>query len=508
MYKEVYGVIEITQNEIKFAVGVFRDNRGLKVIFKERIKGNWLTEDDEIIDVNRVSQRLKKLINSYNISFRDKIKRVSVIFPSKTLQIKDSTSNVFLNHPENIVRHEHINNLYRDANRINFDDRNVVINIKPYLFYLNNQIQTGVVPLNATNVSSITMMAKIYTVSKKVHNSFVELLKNLEVEKLIFSTDVYSIARQINSEISFKENFVTINWGWNTVDIGYFCKEALVKKESINSGIKNIIDSLSKRINSKFEVANKYIFKLLDFSTNNNSDSTIYRKYVNSEKRLSELTAEQIKNAVLEEINWIIDKADSCIEKEFKESKNFKIHHVGKMTEIAGFEKILQRSKFKSISSVYYSLVTGASEIWLTSICGMIKLSRINNKNSSEILTSNDCIKKQNHMGIKYPSPSLNPNYHDYNQLNRGTLDPRALNQAQRSIVNRNINNMNTRPFNNGVHMQKNLQNNLNFQQNNNNLVQNNHSWQNYNHYQNDSSFKNNNGQIGNGFLENEQKNR
>ncbi|ASP28010.1 cell division protein FtsA [Spiroplasma corruscae] len=503
MFKEVYAVLEVQRDEIKFAVGIFRDNRGLKVVYKERVKGTWLTDEDEIIDINRVSQKLRKAINSYNANFKDKLVRISVVLPSKTLQIKDVSSHIIVNFP-NIVTHEHIRLLHSEANKINFDKRNVMINIKPYNFIIDNQFEFGITPINAPNVHSITMLAKIYTVNQKVYKSFKEVIKQSDIDSLLITSDMFSIARQINSEASFKENFITINWGKNQTDIGYFCKETLVKKETVSFGIKDIISNIATKLNCKNDVAEKYIFKLLDFSSNDQNESIIYRKYISKDKLLSELTASQIKNLVIEELNWIVDKTDACIENELKESiHGFKILHVGKMTEIAGFEKILQRSKFKNNASVYYSLVTGASEIWLTSICGMIKMVRIYNKNSDKLITSNLEIDKSQIM-----QPLNNQNLNINNQFNRGIVNPRILKQVQRNYVQRNHNNIGSKTQNNGLHFQRNMQNNANFSHFNANLGQNNHSWQNNNQVDKSYGYQNNGVPINNEFMNDKTKNR
>ncbi|ALX70503.1 hypothetical protein [Spiroplasma turonicum] len=504
MFKEVYAVFEVTKTELKFAVGVFRDNTGLKVICKERIKGKWLTDEDEIIDVFRVSTRLKKFVSNYNVSFNSKLQRICIVFPSNTLLIKDAVANILLNKTENIVTVNHINNLYEQARRINFDDRNIVINLKPYLFSINNHIKSAIPPINATNVNSVSMNAKVYTINKKVYNSFLSVLEHAGLEKLTLSFDVYTIARQINDDRTFKDNFITINWGYNNIDISYFCKETLIKKESINFGIENIIQNLATKINSKFEVANKYIFKLLDFSSKDKEDSVIYRKYIASEKKLYELKPSDLKTYVTEEINYVIDKVDNYISKELQFLKSARIIHVGKMTEIAGFEKILQRSKYKVISSIYYSLVTGASEIWLTSMCGMIKLSRINNKNSSEIITSNGRFKKQI-LFNDYNFPKVNHNVVNpqLNGHNRVIVDPRIINNNQRVMINKNSHLLNQRMQYN---QQKSFQNNNNYVPNANKLVQNNHSWESINNF--NSNYQNGNGPISEEYTYEKQKNR
>ncbi|AGR41473.1 cell division protein FtsA [Spiroplasma taiwanense] len=393
MQTEIYAVLQVTKKDIRFVVGKYKINTGLKVIFKEKISGNWLTNEDEIIDPNQISHRLSKIIHKFNTTFQQKIERISIVYPTLTMQIKDAIATEFINSADFVIKEENIKTLYSTARKIIYDDKHVVINIKPYLFTLDNVTQMGTVPLNH-RAKNIVMKAKVYTISKKVKESFNQILKSLKLEELISTNELYALARQSNSDQTFRQNFAIINWDWEKTDIGYFSKETLAKKDTINFGIKNIIQNVAERMQAKFDIAEKYLFKILDFSSNTLDDTVVYRKYISSKGFNYELRSKDLKNIILEEINSIIDKSDILIKREFERIKNFQIHHTGKVTTIAGFEKILFRSQFKDVCQIYFSLVTGASEIWTTAICGMIKCAHIANKNNKEIKTSTFSISK------------------------------------------------------------------------------------------------------------------
>ncbi|ALD66684.1 hypothetical protein [Spiroplasma cantharicola] len=401
MQNETYAVIEITKKYIKFAVGKYKQNIGLKVVFKERekSKSNWLTEKNDIIDTNIVAHRLVKMINRYESIFKEKIRRASIVYPTGTLQIKDANPSIFIDGVDKIVREEHIKSLYKDAKRVVYEDNLVVTNIKPYEFKLNG-IQSFAKPPINSKANMVSMNAKVYTAEKHVVQSFEEVLKVLRIERLSATSQLFSLAKQCSDGLNFRETFALINWDWDSIDIGYFSRETLVKKDSIKFGLKDIIENLAKKMSSKFDIANKYIFKLLDFSSNTLDNTVMYRKYISAEKRSYELKAIDIKYMLLEEINGVIDKTDLLISRELGSIKNFKIYHTGKSTEIAGFEKLLLRSNYKNISEIYYSLITGASEIWTSSLCGMMRHSHLTNKNLREVKTSTETYENPNMLAL------------------------------------------------------------------------------------------------------------
>ncbi|WP_101780900.1 DUF1720 domain-containing protein [Spiroplasma monobiae] len=398
MQQETYAVIEISKKYIKFAVGKYKEKIGLKVVFKEREKNkaSWLDENNEIIDTNVVSHRLTKMINKYESIFREKIQRVSVVYPTGTLEIKDASPSLFIDNPDKLILKSHIDELHKMAKRVNYDDKKIVTNLKPYEYRINNIHSVAKPPINAHG-NMVSLNAKVYTAERKVVDSFKKVLQNLNLEINTMTSQMFALAKQCSEGLNFRETFVMVNWDWECIDLGFFSRETLVKKQTIGFGIKHIIENLAAKMSAKFDTADKYIFKLLNFSSSTLDESVIYRKYNTQEKRTLELKAIEIKEMLFEELKGIIDKSDILISREMENVRSFKVYHIGKITEIAGFEKILLRSNYKNISEIYYSLVTGASEIWTHSLCGSIRHAREVNKNSKEIKTST---------GV-YPNPAL-----------------------------------------------------------------------------------------------------
>ncbi|QGS52159.1 hypothetical protein [Spiroplasma tabanidicola] len=388
MENEIYAVVEITKKDIRFIVGKYRNNLGLKVIFKERVKGNWLNENDEVLDINSAKQHLSKLIRKYENTYNEKIINVGIVYPIKTLKIAQTNLHIIIDNDKKIITHEHIKKLYKDAVVINENENTVVINVRPYEYVLNNKDRR-----NSINVgmiaNSVAMYAKAYTLDKKVVDSHMEVVQKCEKNILAKYIQTYALAKQCIEEKNFKEPSALVDWNIKTLEIGFFAKETLVKKISKPIGIDKIFSNIAKKIYAKNKVVETYIFKMLNFKSTKNDDLIIYRKYISSEKRTLEISIKQLKDLFLEEMNYIIDLIDLEIQNEFiTKVRDFKVFFNGKVTEISGFDKMISRSNFKNKVFIYYSLVTGANEIWTSSLCGAIKSCHDVNKNAQIFKTS------------------------------------------------------------------------------------------------------------------------
>lgn len=399
MIEEVYAALEITKKEIRFIVGKYRDSRELKVIFKDKVKGNWLNDRDEVVDINAVYHRVNRAINRYEITFKEKLESIAVVYPTKTLNIKQASPVVFLEKHPKIFGEKEIEELHSLAKKVNFDEKNIVFNIRPYSFTINNTISKSEPPIGVM-ANSVTMKAKVYTIAKEVYESHNKIIEKCNKTILNKNNRLYALALQCAQNENFRENFVLVNWDINQIDLGFFGKETLVKVITINSGVNSIVESLANKMYSKYDVAEKYLFKLTDFATQNQKSVPIYRKYLNDKKITHELTSSEIKDMLMYDFKGIIKIIDKQIEKEFENiPPNFKIYHTGKITEVSGFEKILLESKYKTKSLIYFSVVTGASEIWATALCGAILYNHIKNKHKTVFKTSTNTIERP----INYP---------------------------------------------------------------------------------------------------------
>ncbi|QBQ07957.1 cell division protein FtsA [Spiroplasma gladiatoris] len=464
MKDEVYAFLEITKKDIRFVVGKYREHLGLKIIFKERFKGNWLDDNDVVLDISSAKLKLVKAIKNYENTFNQKIINVGIIYPVKTLKIANASPYKFIKNERSIVTSEDIKSLYIDAKSINENEFTKVINVRPYEFLINNKerranIKPGFV------ASSISMMAKVYTITKEVYDSHEQVVRFAGKNILTRYFQTYVLAKQCIDEIHFKEPAVVVDWNTNSLDISFFTRETLIKRVSRQVGINQIISNIAQKINAKNKVVEMYLFKMLNFGSNKSDGEIIYRKYVNTEKKTIEINAKLLKQLILEEIFYIIDLVDLDINKEFsKVEKDFKIYFNGKITELSGIEKIITRSKFKNKVFIYYSLVTGANQIWSTSLCGAIKTCHYANKVSKIFKTSLVEIDK-NQYNLNRQDLNNKNSLNNQVPTNQSLLNPILNQRFNQPIIN------NQRYVANPIYQNQNGLNNQQNHQNINNLT-------------------------------------
>lgn len=391
MQREIYAGLEITENEIRFIVGRYRPNGIMTVIYKEREKGRWLDQDDTILNDKQVTQIVNRWINGFQSKFKQKLNAISLVCPSKTIISKSAIPNITLTPDSSAkkVSPDDIKLLQSKAKEVCFEGDRIVLNVKPIYYVVDNQIVGNQPPLGRT-CKFLSMKARVYTIDKKVYNSHRAIITQCDKEILNSTFSAYTLAKQVVPSKDFANNSVVINWAKEGVEISFFAKETLMKSLVLKHGVNYIIDNVANRMGSKKEVANKYLFKLLDFNKGMEDENTVYRKFDQQNRMPLEFKGKDLTKHFVNEIYGIIDKIDILISREFSELRNvhFKIFHTGNIVEVAGFDSLLRRSQFNDVNSIYFSRITGASEIWSTSLCGAIKWISQLNKMKETINTS------------------------------------------------------------------------------------------------------------------------
>ncbi|AHI53126.1 hypothetical protein [Spiroplasma culicicola] len=475
---EVYAALQITKKEIRFIVGKYRNERGLIVISKDRKKATgrnaWLNEANEVINISEVAGYVNKFIANYEKNFNQKLERILIVYPSSSTAIIDGFAQVLTTNGR--FENEDRKMLLHNTKLMSQKDGYKIINIRPYQYVIDQTIQKSTIKVGI-NAKSIRMMSRVYAVPDNVFNSHNLVIEKCKKEILAKNVEAYVVARQCVGDSELRNPFVILNWEWDNIDLCFFAKETLMKKLNLKYGVKNIVEELAIKMKCKTEVASKYLFKLINFNGNKTDKNVIYRKYLSDKKINFELTFEQIKEMVQELIYSVMDKVDWEINNEFKSLQSaFKIIHNGKITNISGFEKLLARSKYYSQSFVYFSHVTGASEIWTTALCGSIKYMHMANKIAPILATSTEkvdkltLIEKQKQMMLRQqneqmqrqqqapvhqrPIPTMvQPQYNGVAPYQQKQMDPRMFNQ-----------NIPAQPMNQQMSVQ-NLQNNNQFLQ-------------------------------------------
>ncbi|WP_338971355.1 hypothetical protein [Spiroplasma endosymbiont of Panorpa germanica] len=392
MKNEIYAALEITKNEFRFAAGKYQANKTLKILHKFKEIGNWLNEENEVIDLKSTANLLARVVKEYERNFNKKILNIAVVVPEKDTEIKEaiSTLNISNGGAARIVNYQDINHLNNEAKDVNYSDSRKVVSIKPTRYVIDDTYKKGVAPIGAV-AHKIAMYSNVYTVPSKVYNSHLQVVKMGGYEVLNCLIKPYALARQIVNIADLRNKIsLVVNWDSEYISLNIFAQETLVRITPINVGLDKMAEEIGAKIYTKPDVVKKYLFKILDFKSNNLSESIIYRKHLTSENKNFELTIGEFKSIFQEAISGVMRKLNNIIKREIIENTNndYQIYHTGKITEISGFEDLLISKDLINHQMIYYSDVIGGNDIWATALCGIMIQEHITNKNSKLIKTS------------------------------------------------------------------------------------------------------------------------
>ncbi|WP_339023093.1 hypothetical protein [Spiroplasma endosymbiont of Crioceris asparagi] len=399
MKSEIYAALQITKKEIRFIVGKYRPNFGLKVIYKENTvqKGmSWLNDKDEVKDVNLVSHRVKKMINNFETTFKQKLENIISVLPTKTLKIKDANPSIFDNSRDRrVVSRDDIAKLANEAKKANYEENRSIVQNKVLYYVINEMSKSYKAPLGEL-VNSLSMVSKLYTIENAVIKSHNEVIKQANKEVLSTMLENYSLAKQVINQEEFGKTNALVNWDNEKVNIGFYSEGVLIRDLQIDFGVDDIINKVASKLNCKKDVCKKYLNSFINFSNDEFNNEVIYRKYVTANKQTLELTLAQLKEIFKAEINEIIYKIDNQIIKFFKNvNKSFKVFYTGEATEIAGFENLLSVSDLQNQSYIYFSRIFGAKEMWTITLAGAVKNLHKINKTKVNFKTSVETINKE-----------------------------------------------------------------------------------------------------------------
>ncbi|WP_338969392.1 hypothetical protein [Spiroplasma endosymbiont of Labia minor] len=453
MRTEKYASLEITKTEIRFEVVKYRylnivngqSKKTIKVIYKYREKGLFLTDDGVVADPKLIGRHLRNAIDKYEREHSTKIENVALVLPTNKIKILESSLSRILtlpgsNSPVKITQNL-INEINNDFSKSNFNKNESVVLIRPTRFVIDDNIIKGVKPLNKF-AHKLTINANVYFLPTELVNSHYSVLKLAKVNLLNMIISPFALANVAIQHSDFKNSVnVLVNWDYDCVSLSFFARETLTYYRQLKIGLNKMITNIAKKMNAKPQVIEGYLFNLTDFKYDDMDNSLIYRKYDKISKQTKEYSVEQIKAIILEEINEIIDKMDFYIENDLKTKTNSEItiYHVGKITNISGFTSLLRRSNI-SKQKVYFSQIIGANEIWTIALTGAAIINHKINKGlanpkysewDSNILESN--VNQQNAMNNNNGMQQQRMPEHKINQMQPNYQQQQMMIQNQNS---------------------------------------------------------------------------
>ncbi|WP_338982987.1 hypothetical protein [Spiroplasma endosymbiont of Othius punctulatus] len=397
MNHEIYASLQVTKKEIRFVVLKYRSGLGAKLFFKEIIKGEWLGENDEVLNFKEVGKIVKKSIHTFENQFKGiKLEKVNLILPTKTLKIEAINSDLFLNQFEiRLITENEVNALFakvkQDASAKML--KREIVNIKPISFVVNGNKQVSKPPINV-KVQGFGIKAQVFSVAKEVIDSHKKVIFEAGKDLLKIEFENISIAKKI-VKMGTPNPTAIVNWSESKREISYAFNDTVINFGRSSFGIDTIIDKFSNETGIKTQKATEYIYSILNLSNDNNANEMLYRKYISATKTTIEYTRGELKNILISLFKIELEKIELEIKNEFKDKvKVFDVIFIGDILNVPGVSTILSNSKFDKIS-IFNTRSVGQIEYWTSAHVGIATILHNKNKNSSFKRTSTQTLSTQ-----------------------------------------------------------------------------------------------------------------
>lgn len=398
MNHEIYASLQIAKKEIRFITLKYRSGLGAKIMFKEVIKGEWLGENDEVLNIREVAKIVKKSVNTFETQFKGiKLEKINLILPTKTLKIEAISSDLFLNQFEiRLITNSDVSALMTkvksDASQKMI--KREIVNIKPMSFVVNGNKKVLAPPVNM-KVQGFGIEAQVFSVAKEVLDTHKKVIFEAGRDLLKIEFENVGVAKKI-VKANTPSPTAIVNWSESKREISYAFNDTVINFGRNNFGIDSIIELFSNETGIKLSKAAEYVYAMLNLSSNENSNEIIYRKYIVGTKNTVEFTRGELKEILISLFKIELEKIEIEIKQEFKgKVKNFDVIFVGDILKIPGIDTILSNSKFDKIS-IFNTRTVGQIEYWTSAHVGVATMLHMKNKNRGYVKTSTQTMVETN----------------------------------------------------------------------------------------------------------------
>ncbi|ATZ18655.1 cell division protein FtsA [Williamsoniiplasma somnilux] len=426
--KRIYATWEVQNNSYNFSVIKYNDKNDILVLYKESYnsKKDLLDAEGKIIDIKAAAKYLNDFCEKYEQSYNGyKLSKISIILPSKNLKICNKYEEILIESDVNIpgqVKREQILNLLSLTKQKAVNNDYKIINSKSINWFLDGNL-TNIEGILKLKGHKIGLDSKTYEIDKTVYNTHIQVVKMIGKEILSFYLNIEALYRNIDQDLKKKRSMMIVNWGENSIEAAYFANGALLDYKYIPQGLASVRVIIAKILKIKENIANKYLYNLVDFNSTNIIDSNILYKWDSDTKSLKKNTKENLKLIIQKQISEIYNNAKSL--QNNKKDQNLIIYNFGEIRKIPGGEALLKKNILDN-EFVYSETIMGIrNSINMEALIGSTRImdnrnvekqNRMitsvyteNHKTINERLKNQTFINKENYNKDNSENPKLKP---------------------------------------------------------------------------------------------------
>ncbi len=245
--------IEISHKFIKIAFGFVQDER-VYLNYVKKVNINHLLENGAIKEKNELIKELSRVNpvvdQEYLVNYL--INNVSFVLPPYGLEVYQTSQLTSVTSPEKEIGEIDIVNLYSMIRNKKLPVDNVLIDIIPESFAIDNGNMYAQAPLGKFS-SAITAHAKVYTVPRRIDEEYSGILKaaNIQIKRKVAST--FASSELLASYKDVPQTYFLVDIGSDSTSVSLVGNKTLFATRTFSWGG----DKITDRIISAFNISEK-----------------------------------------------------------------------------------------------------------------------------------------------------------------------------------------------------------------------------------------------------------
>ncbi|AEM68665.1 hypothetical protein [Mycoplasma putrefaciens] len=392
--QNLYPIVEIRKHSIKFEVIKFYKDQVI-IIFEKTYYGDGsdlLTSQGAVKDPSLVSKFLEQSFNNFDQTFKNlKLKDVGLILPNNISIIK-KTIDYDLGQQEagKLKNLANLKLILKKSEKL-YDNNKITQNFKildnkiSELIVDNQQIDLNNLANLKFNNQKLAIVLSMIAINKQVYESHEKTISKINKKIMWSKPKIFTLHEMITDES--KNHKIIIDWRYSEIEIGVFQNAILSKVVKLPFGVEQIVYEISQFMDTDLNLASKYIFNNIDFSSENLTNIKVFSKWNKKTNTLDVITADKLKTKIEQEIQKIYQQIKNTLLE--TKQQNYHIYNFGIICKIPGIKTVICTTECDDVRSKSWigDFIVGGDS------CSLVGLARFVSKNP--IHNSDDLLKNE-----------------------------------------------------------------------------------------------------------------
>ena len=369
---EKIATLEIENSSFRVTVGYLLDNK-VDIIYRKVFPLTIPLNDFDIYDFESLANDLSVLKHLEDKKLTIPVNEVVLIYPPYGLDVYTSTKETNTISDDSKITALDISNCLSIIKKERIPNpNNIMVDVIPNLFYLDNNVEIFQPPLDRFS-SILRIKANIYTLPKKMID---DIKKVLSMIKIKVKKEVIAPVGTTYLLTSLHYNpihYFLINFGERTTTVSLVSGRSVVSSTYFPTGIEHLVDRISLNFNIDKDVANKFKNILgLDERKSTFNPSIFQDNDGEFSKRINNEDLVNIVSSFLKEWVVSIKNAFSTLFIDGANKLNLPIVLTGEGSELNGLLGYLKRFFVDTSITIFKTNTVGAIEpSWVNSIAAI-----------------------------------------------------------------------------------------------------------------------------------------